>query len=103
MPKKPKTRWAVQEARLAKVNGGRVQPGSGNGDHSKSDVKLEKFLIEAKCRARPDAQQITIKLEALIKNNMEALICGKYGVLSFELGNKDWYVTDIPPVAWGEI
>jgi hypothetical protein len=103
MPRSPKTPSQRQEAELAKINNGRVQSGSGNGRHNKSDVDAGQFLIEAKCRNDPAAKQITIKLADLEKNTMEALVSNKYGILSFKLGGRHWYITDIPPIAWGDI
>lgn len=96
-----KQRSERQEKRIAAVNGGRVQPGSGSGQVHRNDVKTDRFLIEAKCRARLGAKQITIKLEALRDNFTNALAIGKLPVLTFELGGVDYYL--VPDLTWHEV
>lgn len=94
-------RSQAQEKRVAKANGGRVQPGSGSGWAHRNDVKTDRFLIEAKCRARPDAKQITIKLEALEDNITNAVSIGRLPALTFELGGMDFYIA--PAMTWHEV
>lgn len=87
-------RSQAQEKRLAKRHGGTVNAGSGNGNR-KGDVRTEGgYLIEAKCRARPDAKQITIKLDALKEVAYHAAASGRIPVLSFELGGRDYYILE---------
>lgn len=99
--KSGKERSVQQEKRLARRNAGAVQPGSGSGDHRKGDVTTARFLMEAKCRTDPNAKQITIKLVDLRKNEQEAMISSKLGVLSFELGGEDWMI--VSQNTWEEI
>lgn len=80
-----------QEARGARLHGGRVQPGSGNGATHKGDVKTEKSLIEYK---RTDGKQLTIKLEWLEKVRRESLVIGRTQLFGFELGGRDYVVME---------
>lgn len=85
-------RSQAQEQRLAKAGGGKVQKASGAGWVHKNDVKTDRFLIEAKCRLRPDAKSITILLEWLEENEVNAMSVGRDPMLAFELGGRDWFV-----------
>jgi hypothetical protein len=57
------------EKRAAARLGGRQQPGSGNQDHSKADIKLPDFLIESKATL---AASLSIKLEWLATVSTQA-------------------------------
>lgn len=85
-------RSQAQEKRLAQRHGGTVNSGSGNGLYRKGDVRTTQYLIEAKCRAKPGAKQITVKLDALKEVQFHAAGEGRIAVLSFELGGQDWYI-----------
>ncbi len=58
------------EKHAAKRLGGRVQPGSGNQDHSKADIKLPTFLVEAKSTIYAS---MVVKHDWLLKVSKEAL------------------------------
>ena len=84
-----------QEERVAKLVGGRRQPGSGSLPIPgfKGDVKEDSFLFEAK---RTDAKSLRIKAEWLMKIEAEAEALGKFPALSIEIGGmsplveRDW-------------
>ena len=84
-------RSRAQEKRGARLHGGRVQPGSGNGTTHKGDVRTERALIEYK---RTDADSITIKLAWLEKVRREALVIGRTQLFGFELGGRDYVVME---------
>lgn len=61
--------WQKQESRLAGLTeGGRRQPGSGNGWARKHDVSTETHLIEAKWTARKSFTLKLVELRALEHN-----------------------------------
>ena len=87
-----------QEKRVAKVLGGKRQPGSGSSPYAKGDViqksteghSLDKFLIECK---QTKHKSLSIKGEWLTKISREALAAGKEPALQFEIkGNEDTFV-----------
>lgn len=86
-----KRRSQRQEKRLTKKVGGRMSPGSGSGERP-NDVRTDHLLIEAKCRVKPDAKQITIKLNDLRQVERNAAAEGRVPILSFELGGYDYYI-----------
>lgn len=90
--------WAErQESYVAKLLGGCVQPGSGNGKYKKSDVSCGDFLIECKT-ATTEKSQFTIKKEWLSKLKSEALMNHKnLYALAFNFGaeaNHNFFVLD---------
>ena len=75
-----------QEQYVAKILGGRVQPGSGNGKYSKSDVRAGDFLIECKT-AMTAKQAFSVKKDWLEKLRAEALMNHKsMYTLAFNFG-----------------
>lgn len=80
-------RSRAQEKRGAARNGGRVQPGSGNGVFRKGDVRNEDTLFEYK---RTDKAQMTLKAEWLEDIRKHALIDGRIPALGIQLGGRDW-------------
>lgn len=75
-----------QEQYVAKILGGRVQPGSGCGKFSKSDVRAGDFLVECKT-AMTEKQAFSVKRDWLSKLKSEALMNhkGMYA-LAFNFG-----------------
>lgn len=82
-------RSRLQEKRVAKRIGGRIQPRSGAGWIHKSDVRDTEFLYEMK---RTDAKQITVKASVLEELQKHALDTDRIPVLHLELGNKRYVV-----------
>lgn len=75
-----------QEQYVAKILGGRVQPGSGCGKFSKSDVRSGDFLVECKT-AMTTKQAFSIKKDWLEKLRAEALMNHKsMYALAFNFG-----------------
>ena len=84
-----------QEMRLAKVVGGRAQPGSGSSDYAKGDVRQDakgavfqsnRFLIEAKQTIHAS---IRIEGKWLGKITREAQQVGREPALEFEIHGCD--------------
>ena len=84
-------RSQAQEKRTAKVHGGRVQPGSGNGWAKKGDVRTQAVLIENK---RTDAKQITLRADVLEKIWTEAWAEGRMPEIHFELNGRHWIIQE---------
>ncbi len=63
-------RSQLQEKRIAKEIGGRVQPASGAGKHAKGDVRGDGILIEAKTTSK---SEYVVKLKELKKIAGETL------------------------------
>lgn len=85
-------RSRAQEKRVAKAMGAVQHGGSGAGPWRKNDLHTSRFLVEAKCRAKPDAKQITIKLTDLQDVAKNAAIAGLEPALTFELGGVDYLI-----------
>lgn len=73
-----------QEHRLAKSLGGMRQPLSGAIPGMKADVKLDRFLIEAKTTA---AQSLSLKVAWLCKIDAEAAACSREPALAIDFQN----------------
>lgn len=58
------------EERTASEIGGRRQPGSGNGEYAKGDVKGSEWLVE---RKDTSAKSYTLKKSDLEKHRLQAL------------------------------
>ena len=63
-----------QERRLASVYGGTINPGSGNTDGHKNDVRTPQLSIEAKCTR---GKSYSMKLHDLITAEKEAIRDGR--------------------------
>ena len=85
----------IQERRVAKKNGGNVQPNSGATMFAKGDVITKDFLIECKTKIGKQ-ESVTIKKEWLIKNREESFAMNKnYSAIAFDFGDgKDYYIID---------
>ena len=88
----------AQEKYIAKTLGGKKQANSGATPFQKGDVKLDKFLIEAKTTTTAK-ESFTVKKTWLEKNKEEAFAMGKpHSVLAFNFGenrNKsNFYIID---------
>ena len=75
--------FVKHEDRIAKKFNGHKQAGSGASDYAKSDVKLDKFMIEAKTTSHAS---MSIKKEWLAKITAEATAVQKYPAMSIEIG-----------------
>jgi hypothetical protein len=84
-----KKRSQKQEAHLAKVYGGSVTPGSGNGWVHKNDVKTPTLSIEAKYT---DAKSFSLKLADLIKAEKIALIDGRDTVFTISFSGDEFAI-----------
>ena len=90
-----------QEARGARVMGGRVRPGSGSMKSAKGDVRVGRtegvslaqsgVLIEYK---RTDKKSISFSIAVLEKIRGEALLEGRMHLLGFQLGRRNYIVLD---------
>ena len=75
-------RSRIQERKGAKDVGGKVQPGSGNQWHSKSDIKTDNELIEMKSTL---AKQFTLRLNELKQAEKYALLDDRNMVFAVEI------------------
>lgn len=97
-----------QEARGAKLHGGKVRPGSGSQDAAKGDVRVPRgsvseraisgTLIEYKRTENKGIRLTTVMLE---KIRTEALLEGRQHLLGFELGGRDYVV--VPAERYAEL
>jgi hypothetical protein len=87
-------RSKAQEKKTAKIYGGTLQPGSGNGIVKKHDVRSPKYLIENKTKARADAKSITIKGVDLVSVVNKAAREGRTGMLQFDLMGRRWCILE---------
>lgn len=94
MNKRERRRPRKQEERLAEQVGGTRHSGSGNGDWRKNDVRSDDYYIEAKCRAKSDAKQITIRLKDLQDVALNAAVKSRTPILAFELGGVDYFIVE---------
>lgn len=69
------------EKRAAKRMGGRQQPGSGSQQHSKGDIKLERFLVESKSTIH---ESLGLKLEWFRKISKEAIDINREPALAIQ-------------------
>lgn len=76
-----------QEARGAKMLGGRITPGSGNGLYFKNDVRTEDLSVEYK---RTDKKQFSLKIDELLKAERQALLDNRDMLFGIDLGKRDW-------------
>lgn len=80
-----------QEQRGALQHNGRVQPGSGSGQHNKGDVKTKYELIEYK---RTDGKAIRVEAADLAKNRGRALVEQRTPLFGIEVGGRDYIIAD---------
>ena len=78
-----------QEAHLAKVYGGSVTPGSGNGWVYKNDVMTPTLSIEAKYT---DAKSYSLKLADLLKAEKIALIDGRDSIFTVSFSGEEFVI-----------
>lgn len=85
-----------QEKSVIKSVGGKQTKNSGATMFDKSDISVDKFLIECKTKTTL-SQSLSIKKEWLEKNEKEALFMGKpYSALAFNFGpgEDNYYIID---------
>lgn len=78
-----------QERRVAKEHGGRVNPGSGNGDIHKNDVRTDTESWELKYTSKA---QFPLKEADLNAAWVHSVIANKRMVFGIQFGNGDNYV-----------
>lgn len=89
----PSRRSRKQELAGAKRFGGRVTPGSGNGWHTKNDVRTPDLSIEYKTTEK---KSYSLKYDDLIKAERNALIdSGRQFLFIVELGGREWVTMPI--------
>ena len=80
-----------QENRLAKLKGGRRQPGSGSGWLHQNDVKSDEYLWECK---QTEGKSISIKLEDVEKVRRNALSSGRKWGMHLQIGKRCMVLLD---------
>lgn len=86
----------IQESRIAKSIGGRVQPNSGGTRFGGGDIHTQSFLVEAKTQTE-HKKSFTIKEEWITKAREQAFEQGKsYSALafSFDPEGPDYFIID---------
>jgi len=76
--------WQLQERRVAKRRGGKLNPGSGSGWRKPNDVRETKVLWEMK---QTSAKSISIKLADWEKLRSSALLSGVMPAMHLQLGD----------------
>lgn len=87
----------IQETNVAKALGGCVNPNSGAGHWSKSDVTIKEAGMSIECKTSMNPRtSMSIKKEWLVKNKKEALSNKLYNsavAISFEPeGSNNYYI-----------
>lgn len=78
---------AKQEAKVAKLLSGKVQPNSGATSFMKGDVVTDNMLIECKTVMKPQSQ-VTLKKEWFEVNEAEKFAMRKdYSAIAFDFGD----------------
>lgn len=80
-----------QELRLAKLKGGRRQPGSGSGWLHSNDVKSDEYLWECK---QTEGKSLSIKAEDVEKVRRNALSSGRKWAMHLMIGNRRMVLLD---------
>lgn len=83
----PRNDSRKQEARGAKIFGGTVNSGSGNGWKRKNDVRTPDYSIEYKVTAKAS---YTLKAADLITAEKYALLDGRTMLFGIQLGGRNW-------------
>jgi hypothetical protein len=84
--------WEQQERRVAKLRGGRRQPGSGSGWLHQNDVKDDEYLWEMKGTA--GRKSIIVKLEDWEKVRTNAITSGRKPAMHLQIGKRRLVVLD---------
>jgi hypothetical protein len=84
--------WEQQERRVAKLRGGRRQPGSGSGWLHQNDVKDDEYLWEMK--GTEGRKSIIVKLEDWEKLRRNAILSGRKPAMHLQLGTRRLVVLD---------
>lgn len=84
--------WERQERRVAKLRGGRRQPGSGSGWLHQNDVKDDEYLWEMK--GTEGRRQIIVRLEDWEKVRTNAINTGRKPAMHLQMGNRRLVVLD---------
>lgn len=85
-------RWERQENRVARLRGGRRQPGSGSGWLHQNDVKDDEYLWEMK--GTEGRKSLIIKLEDWEKLRRNAILSGRKPAMHIELGHRRMVLLD---------
>jgi hypothetical protein len=84
--------WEQQERRVAKLRGGRRQPGSGSGWLHQNDVKDDEYLWEMK--GTEGRKSIIVKLEDWEKVRTNAITSGRKPAMHLQIGKRRLVVLD---------
>ena len=84
--------WEKQERRVAKLRGGRRQPGSGSGWLHQNDVKDDEYLWEMK--GTEGRKSIIVKLEDWEKVRTNAITSGRKPAMHLQIGKRRLVVLD---------
>jgi hypothetical protein len=84
--------WEQQERRVAKLRGGRRQPGSGSGWLHQNDVKDDEYLWEMKGTA--GRKRIIVDIVDWEKLRRNAITSGRKPAMHLQIGHRRLVVLD---------